>query len=128
MNNKKRKIIIIDDEISFLNIFTKALEAAGFEVRGYSDPREALKNILQEKADLILLDVLMPDLNGFEVFEHLKKDLKEGMPKILFLTNLGETVSGTKIDEHFAESIGAEGYIKKTEDLDKIIEKVKECL
>lgn len=126
--DKKKKIIVIDDEVSFLNIFTKALEKAGFEVKGYLDPREALKNIPQEKADLILLDVLMPELNGFEVFERLKKDIKEGMPKILFLTNLGETVSGTKIDEHFAESIGAEGYIKKTDDLDKIIEKIKECL
>lgn len=126
--NKKKKIIVVDDEISFLNIFIKALEGAGFEVKGYLNPKEALKNIPQEKADLILLDVLMPELNGFEVFEHLKKDIKEKMPKILFLTVLGETVSGTKIDEHFAKSIGAQGYIKKTDDLDKMIEKVKECL
>jgi len=125
MADQKKKIVIIDDEKSFVTILTTALEKAGFEVKGYSDSQEALQNILEEKPDVVLLDILMPGLNGFEVFKHLKQDLKEKAVKILFLTNLEETESGIKIDDNFALSVGADGYIKKTDDLEKMIEKIK---
>lgn len=130
MNNQKqkKKIIIIDDEVSFLSIFSKALENAGFEVRGFSDPKEAIKLIPAERADLILLDITMPEIDGFVVFEQLKNYLGSKMPKTVFLTNLGETVSGASIDEYFAKNIGAEGYVKKTDDLSAIVQKIKQLI
>ncbi len=128
MNEQKKKIAIVDDEASFLNIFSKALEGADFEIKCYLGPKEALINIPTDRPDLILLDISMPETDGFQVFEFLKKDFKENMPKVVFLTNLGETVAGTEIDEHFATNIGAQGYIKKSEDLDAVIRKIKEQL
>jgi DNA-binding response OmpR family regulator len=126
-NNQKKKVMIIDDETSFLNILSTALEKAEFSVVSYSNPQEALKNITLVKPDIILLDILMPELDGFKVFEYIKRDLKESMPKVIFLTNLGETIAGTQVDEHFARSIGAAGYIKKTDDLEVMLKKVREC-
>jgi len=128
MDNQKKKIVIIDDESSFLNIFSTVLEKAGFEVKGFSNPKEALMKIIEEKPDLILLDVSMPDIDGFQVFEYLKRDFKEKMPKIVFLTNLGETVAGDSMDQQYAKDIGAQGYIRKTDDLDKDVQKIKELL
>ena len=128
MNSRKQKIIVVDDEISFLSIFSKALENAGFEVRGFSDPKEAIKQIPIERADLILLDITMPEIDGFVVFEQLKNYLGSKMPKTIFLTTLGETVAGTSIDEYFAKNIGAEGYVKKTDDLNVIIQKIKQLI
>ena len=128
MANQKKKIIIIDDETSFINIFSAVLVKAGFEVKGFSDPKEALVKMVEEKPDLILLDVAMPEMDGFMVFESLKKDFKDKMPKVIFLTNLGETISGVSIDEQYAKDLGAQGYIRKTDDLDKIVQKVKDLL
>lgn len=128
MANQKKKIIIIDDETSFINIFSAVLVKAGFEVKGFSNPKEALVKMVEEKPDLILLDVAMPEMDGFMVFESLKKDFKDKMPKVIFLTNLGETISGVSIDEQYAKDLGAQGYIRKTDDLDKIVQKVKDLL
>lgn len=125
---KKQKIVIVDDEISFLSIFTKALENAGFEVKGFSDPKEAILKIPEEKPNLILLDITMPEINGFEVFEKLKNDIKANACKIVFLTNLGETVAGTSVDEQYAKDIGADGYLKKTDDLNYFVKKIQEIL
>ncbi|KKR55671.1 MAG: Response Regulator Receiver Signal Transduction Histidine Kinase [Candidatus Curtissbacteria bacterium GW2011_GWA1_40_24] len=125
---KKSKIVIIDDEPSFLSIFSTALGKENFEVKTFSDPQEALKNIVGEKPDVILLDIKMPGLDGFQVFEYLKKDFGKNLPKVLFLTSLGETISGTAIDNHFAKTIGANGYIHKTDDLNNIVKKVKETI
>jgi len=128
MNNPKKKIVIIDDEESFLMIFGKALEKEGFEVKGFNNPKEALMKIVEEKPDLIILDIKMPEMDGFEVFKHLKTDLQGNFPKIVFLTNIGETPSGQGIDENFIQSIGGQGYIRKSDDLDKIISKIKQTL
>ena len=125
---QKQKIVIVDDEVSFLSIFTKVLENAGFEVRGFSDPKEAILKIPSEKPNLILLDITMPEINGFEVFEKLKNDLKANACKIMFLTNLGETVAGTEVDELYAKDIGADGYLKKTDDLNYFVKKIQEIL
>jgi len=128
MAKQKKKIIMIDDEVSFINIFSNALGRAGFEIKGFSSPKEALIKMVEEKPDLILLDVAMPEIDGFMVFESLKKDFKDKMPKVIFLTNLNETISGVSIDEQYVKDIGAQGYIRKTDDLDKIIRKVKDLL
>lgn len=124
----KKKVIVVDDEPSFLNIFGELLKIYGFEVKGISDPKKALLEIPVEKPDLVLLDISMPELDGFQVFEHLKNDLKEEMPKVVFLTSLGETISGQKVDEHFAKDIGADGYIRKTADLKQISEQIQDLI
>lgn len=126
--NLKPKILIIDDEISFLTIFGTALGNAGFEIKTYTDPSEALKEIESENPDLILLDISMPGMDGFAFFDQLKEKFGKKNPKVVFLTNLGESVAGTSVDEHFAKNIGAAGYIHKTDDLNNVIKKINDVI
>ncbi len=128
MAEQKKKIVIIDDETSFLSIFETALKNAGFEVKGFFDPEEFLRQIFKEKPDLILLDISMPEIDGLEVFERLKKGFGRKLPKTVFLTNLGGALAGASVDEHFAKNIGASGYLKKFEDLEITVKRVKEII
>ncbi len=125
---KGKKIVIIDDEKSFCEVLLFALKKAGFEVIYYTDPQEALIKIVEIKPDLILLDLVMPIINGFDVLTYLKNDFKEKTPPIIILTNLEYTPSGIKIDDSYAVSIGTSGVIRKTSDLNEIIEKIKNFL
>lgn len=125
---KKKKIIIIDDEVSFLNIFKTALESAGFEVDIFSDSQEAVKKVPKDAPDLILLDISMPEMDGLEVLERFKKSFGRHLPKVVFLTNLGGAMAGAEMDEHYAKSVGASGYFKKFEDLDVLVGRIKEVI
>jgi len=125
---KAKKIVLIDDEPSFCEMLSFTLKKHGFDVNCYTDPKEALLKIVYDKPDVILLDLLMPELNGFSVLEHIKQNFKGEQPKILIVTNLKYTDSGVLIDEKFCKSIGADGVIHKTGDLDDLIKKIKELL
>jgi len=127
-NEKAIKIVIIDDEKSFCELLSFVLKKEGFEIKCYNDPQEALLNIVSDKPDLIILDLAMPVLNGFSLLEHLKKDLQEIHPKILIVTNLKYTDSGIPIDENYAQSLGVDGLIHKTGDLDEMVKKIKQVI
>jgi DNA-binding response OmpR family regulator len=127
-NEKAIKIVIIDDEKSFCELLSFVLKKEGFEIKCYNDPQEALLNIVSDKPDLIILDLAMPVLNGFSLLEHLKKDLQEINPKILIVTNLKYTDSGIPIDENYAKSLGVDGLIHKTGDLDEMVKKIKQVI
>ena len=122
------KIVIIDDEKSFCELLSFVLKKEDFDVKCYTDSKDALLNIISDKPDLILLDLAMPEMNGFSLLEHLKKDLKEIHPKILIVTNLKYTDSGMLIDDNYAKLIGAQGIIHKTGDLGEIVKKIKEVI
>jgi DNA-binding response OmpR family regulator len=127
-NEKAIKIVIIDDEKSFCELLSFVLKKEGFEIKCYNDPQEALLNIVSDKPDLIILDLAMPVLDGFSLLEHLKKDLQEINPKILIVTNLKYTDSGIPIDENYAKSLGVDGLIHKTGDLDDMVKKIKQVI
>jgi DNA-binding response OmpR family regulator len=127
-NEKAIKIVIIDDEKSFCELLSFVLKKEGFEIKCYNDPQEALLNIVSDKPDLIILDLAMPVLDGFSLLEHLKKDLQEINPKILIVTNLKYTDSGIPMDENYAKSLGVDGLIHKTGDLDDMVKKIKQVI
>jgi CheY-like chemotaxis protein len=78
------RILVVDDDKDNLNLFTAVLEYAGFKVVSYSDPLEALKKFKPGYYDLVILDYIMPNLNGFELYERLRQ--KDESLKILILT------------------------------------------
>jgi two-component system response regulator VicR len=127
-NEKTIKIVIIDDEKSFCELLSFVLKKEGFDTKYYTDPQEALLNIVSDKPDLIILDLAMPVLNGFSLLEHLKKDIQEINPKILIVTNLKYTDSGIPIDENYAKFLGVDGLIYKTGDLDEMVKKIKQVI
>ncbi len=83
----KRKILIIDDEISFTNMVKLVLESTGsYEVRTENNGKEGLSTALEFNPDLILLDIIMPDISGDEVFSKIKASNKLKYTPIVFLT------------------------------------------
>ncbi|HIE08638.1 MAG TPA: response regulator, partial [Armatimonadetes bacterium] len=69
-----KKILVVDDEKHIVRLVQVNLERAGYEVITAYDGDEALKKVKEERPDLIVLDVMMPKMDGFEVMKHLKAD------------------------------------------------------
>ena len=82
---KTKKILIVDDERSLVELCQIILEAAGYEVRGAYNGQQALAMITEELPDLVLLDVMMPGLNGIEVCRRIRTEHKRH-PRIVMYT------------------------------------------
>jgi DNA-binding response OmpR family regulator len=119
----KRRILVIDDEKGFTHLVKATLEATGnFEVITASGGREGLRLSLEKKPDLILLDILMPDMDGFTVLKKLKEDSKTMEIPVIMLSARGDEEFKLKSTELYDED-----YITKpisTEDLKTRIENV----
>jgi len=87
---KKVKVLIVDDDAFLSGIYATKLELDGFAVVSARDGDEGLKAALKEIPDLILLDVLMPKLDGFEVLKRLKAEETTKHIPVIMLTNLGQ--------------------------------------
>ncbi|MDD2292350.1 MAG: response regulator [Aliarcobacter sp.] len=85
MNSEKQSIVIIDDETEILNVLSRFLTRnPNFSVTTYSNPITALNSITNTKVDLVLLDIMMPQMNGLEVLEKLKANNPE--QKVIMMT------------------------------------------
>lgn len=99
------KIMAVDDEPDTIKLIERILKGAGHEFVGCSSGKGCLKKLKKEKPDLILLDVMMPEMDGWEVYRRIKKANKE--QRVAFLTALRAT-DDAKVG--MAEA-GVEGYI-----------------
>ena len=106
-----KKILLIDDEIDLAKIAKERLEGAGYAVAWASNGDEGLKMAAKEGPDLILLDILMPKKDGFEILQALKSDMHTwGIPVIMLSVK-------TESDVLFkARELGAADYFIKTDD------------
>lgn len=117
-----KKILIIEDEEVLLDILTKKLQGHGFEVLAAKDGSEGLEHIRRKEVDLILLDMLMPKIDGYEVLETMKNE--EIKIPVIIVSN-----SGQQVDVEKAMALGACDYIVKAElNPDEIVSKVNHCL
>lgn len=118
------KILLIEDEEALQKALSKALEIEGFNVMGAYDGKTGLDLALKEKPDLILLDLILPQMDGFEVLRGIKSSPEAKDIPIMILTNLEQAQNVEKIIE-----FGPLNYLVKTNyTLDEIIEKIKELL
>ncbi|RKY41561.1 MAG: hybrid sensor histidine kinase/response regulator [Candidatus Makaraimicrobium thalassicum] len=107
---KQKTILLAEDVLSTAMLEKNILESAGFSVVVARDGDEALKRVSQEKFDLIITDILMPKMDGFELTERLKKDkLYKDIPVIIVTTREGDA------DKRRGLKAGAEAYILKRE-------------
>ena len=83
---KQKKILAVDDERHIVRLVQVNLERAGYQVISAFDGKEALKKVESEKPDLIVLDVMMPHMDGFEVLKRLKSDDKTKNIPVVMLT------------------------------------------
>lgn len=105
MKTHKEKILVVDDEVSIRRILETRLSMIGYEVVTAADGEEALRTFRQEGSDLVILDVMMPKLDGYGVCQELRK---ESSIPIIMLTALGDVA-----DRITGLELGADDYIAK---------------
>ena len=86
-----KKILVIDDELALVDMLKMRLEASHYEVITALDGKTGLERAIKEVPNLIILDIAMPELDGFEVLEQLKKNEKTRSIPVLMLTAKGDT-------------------------------------
>jgi len=121
----KKKILIIDDEVDLVDLVKMRLEFKDYYVLPLYTSARAMEVTKREKPDLILLDVMMPDKDGYEVSKELKSDPEtRDIPVILFTAKSEER---GRIKEKFGES-GSDDFILKPFDPDDLLVKVERLL
>ncbi|PIR26018.1 MAG: two-component system response regulator [Deltaproteobacteria bacterium CG_4_10_14_0_2_um_filter_43_8] len=118
-NEKKYKVLVVDDDSTNLLVINKTLSPKGFEVEGLTSPKEALKRVPELQPDVILLDVMMPEMNGFEVCRLLKSDKKTRLIPIVLITALQE-----KEDKITGIEAGCDDFLSKPIDRLELIARV----
>ncbi|MBI3963657.1 MAG: response regulator [Candidatus Kerfeldbacteria bacterium] len=119
-----RAILLVEDDAFLAGMYVKKLELEGFAVLHAADGRQGLKLATQKKPDLIMLDIILPKMDGYEVLMHLKDDPVTRSIPVLLLTNLGQ-----REDVSRGLKLGAADYLIKAHFMpSEVIEKVKRVL
>jgi DNA-binding response OmpR family regulator len=119
----KAKILIVDDEPDCLSIVQCRLEWCHYEVITATNGKEGLEKAVSEKPDLILLDTNMPNMNGHDMLERIRKDQVLKDTPVIMVTALCEAK-----DVDTASSFGISDYVAKPIDFEKLIEKISNIL
>lgn len=119
----KKKILIVEDEESLLKLESILLISKGFEVKGVANGRAALEAVAADRPDLILLDIMLPEIDGFEVCERLKSDPDTRHIPVIMLT-----AKKSREDMVRGEKVGADWYITKPFKSAMVIETIQRFL
>jgi len=106
----RKKIVLADDEHFIAIAYKKGLEQAGYEVLVAHDGEEALLLVRTHNPDLLLLDIIMPKVNGFEVLQEMRDDATLSATAVIVLTNLSQ-----ESDEQEARKYGAHDFVTKAD-------------
>lgn len=124
MNDQKNKVLIVEDDKFLSEMYAAKLTEAGFEMDAAYDGEEGLKMINDFKPDLVLLDIVLPKMDGFEILRLVKANPDFKNIKIVALTNLGQ-----KEEVEKGLSLGADDYIIKAHFTPtEVVAKVKKLL
>ena len=119
----KKKILIIDDETEMVEMETMRLKASGYAVMAAYDAQSGLRKAREWMPDLIILDIMLPQMDGYQVCYALKKDTKcQGIPIILV------SAVDKKYDKDLGSKVGAYFYITKPFEPAVLLAKVKELI
>ncbi|MDY0268184.1 response regulator [Trichloromonas sp.] len=119
----KKKILIVEDEESLLKLESILLISKGFEVKGAQNGRAALEAVAEDKPDLVLLDIMLPEIDGFEVCRQLKSDPATRHIPVIMLT-----AKKSREDMVRGEKVGADWYITKPFKSAMVIETIQRFL
>ena len=119
-HENKSTIMVVDDEPLNLKLLEDLLGQEGYRVRSFPRGRRALAAASQSPPDLILLDVKMPEMNGYEVCKRLKSDEKLSRIPVIFLSGLGDTA-----DRLTALHSGGVDYMMKPLQVDEVLARVE---
>ena len=124
----KQLILIVDDDPDLVESVAMKVESKNFRVAKAYDGIEAWEKIKEDRPDLIILDVMMPRKNGYELCDELKKDDQYKDIVVVLLTAVGDAVTTTKYTHFGGRTTLADDFIPKPIDLDRLMEIVKENL
>jgi CheY-like chemotaxis protein len=122
-------ILIVDDEPAFREIFSIKLTADGYRVETAENGQLGIEKAKKLKPDLILMDVRMPVMDGATAVLKLREDPETKDLNVVFLTSLGDArLEMQEMNSKMSQDFGAKGYLRKTDDLDILNEKIKEFI
>jgi two-component system, OmpR family, alkaline phosphatase synthesis response regulator PhoP len=126
MDNKPKKILVVEDDADLRNILIDGLKPLNYQIVPAEDGEQAMELLLDQKPDLVLLDLLLPKLDGFKVLERLRQypDKVIAETKVIVLSNLWSDkdilrAQALKVDEY---------YVKANTNLEDVFKKVKAVL
>ncbi len=115
-----KKILLIEDEKIMINLLRKKLTGEGYDVTIARNGEEGLETMRELNPDVVLLDIIMPKMGGFEVMQEMKKDPELSKIPIIIVSNSGQPVELSK-----AKELGARDWLIKTEfDPQEVVDKV----
>jgi DNA-binding response OmpR family regulator len=123
-DSKQKTILIVEDDDNLANVYITRLQAEGFSAKRVPNGEEALSAALASKPDLILLDVMMPKVSGFDVLDILRNTPETADVKIIMLTALSQ-----EADKDRAKSLGVDDYLIKSQVvIADVVDRIKELL
>ena len=121
-----KRILLVDDDPDIRDVMTIVLESAGYDVSSASDGQECLDRLRQEKPDLLILDLLMPRIDGFAVYKELQSpgwSSHKDMP-VLIVTSVREEASRRRYELETGQTLNISSYIEKPITPESLIETV----
>ncbi len=109
-----KTILLVDDERPWLDIMSHVLKEKSFRVMTAESGLEALKKLSSQRPDLILSDVKMPDMNGFDLYQQVRSEPKNKAIPYIFMSSIDDYDA-----IHIAKELGADGYVTKPYDIDE---------
>jgi DNA-binding response OmpR family regulator len=123
-NSHAKKILLVEDDDSLANVYLARLEVEGFVVKRVPNGEDALAAAVEFKPDLVLLDVMMPKVSGFDVLDILRNTPETANLKVVMLTALSQDS-----DKSRADQLGADDYLVKSQVvIADVIERIKHHL
>ncbi len=119
----RKRILVVDDEIYIVHILEFTLTMEGYEVLTAADGEEALRRLEQDRPDLVVLDIMMPKVDGYEVLRRIRADEEFRQLPVILLS-----AKGRPIDRDTGLEIGADDYIVKPFSPRRLLEKIQDLL
>jgi CheY-like chemotaxis protein len=122
----KPLVLVVDDDPDLVEMVSMKLQNEGFETQNAYDGVEAWDRIKEQRPDLVILDVMMPRKNGYQVCDEMKNDPQYQDIKVILLTAVASAVTSTSYTHKDGMTTLADDYVAKPIDLDDLVEMVKD--
>jgi two-component system alkaline phosphatase synthesis response regulator PhoP len=124
----KQTVLIVDDEPDFVTMLKQDLQSEGYAVEVAYNGVEAIQKVKQSPPDIIVLDIMMPEKDGFAVCSELKNDDRYADIPIILLTAVSDHVSSSQYSHSQALDVEADDYLSKPASFEEILESIRSLL